>query len=75
MGASIGAALSSDASEAEGRDFSALLRRADERMYRIKQRGGGWSTITALGPDTGMRTVNGRREGRPGTTSGTEAAA
>ncbi|MEU0378459.1 GGDEF domain-containing protein [Streptomyces cyaneofuscatus] len=75
VGASIGAALSSDAPEGPARELSALLRRADEQMYRIKKRGGGWSAITPLGPDTGMRTVNGRREGRPGTTSGTGAAA
>ncbi|MFI7324613.1 GGDEF domain-containing protein [Streptomyces rubiginosohelvolus] len=75
VGASIGAALSSDAPEGPARELSALLRRADERMYRTKQEGGGWSIAPAPGSAPGLRTVNGRREGRPGTTSGTGAAA
>ncbi|MEU3319615.1 GGDEF domain-containing protein [Streptomyces sp. NPDC006785] len=77
VGASIGAALSSDAPQGPARELSALLRRADERMYRTKQEGGGWSVAPATGSGPGLRTVNGRREGRPGTgtTSGTGAAA
>ncbi|WEH40917.1 GGDEF domain-containing protein [Streptomyces sp. AM 2-1-1] len=75
VGASIGAALSSDAPEEPARELSALLRRADEQMYRTKQEGGGWSIAPAPGSAPGLRTVNGRREGRPGTTSGTGAAA
>ncbi|WP_405413827.1 GGDEF domain-containing protein [Streptomyces rubiginosohelvolus] len=75
VGASVGAALSSDAPEGSARELSALLRRADERMYRTKQKGGGWSIAPAPGSGPGLRTVNGRREGRPGTTSGTGAAA
>lgn len=70
--ASIGAALGWRSGEA---DLSALLRRADEQMYRTKQEGGGWSIAPALGSATAVRTVNGRREGRPGTTGGTGAAA
>ncbi|WP_406387050.1 GGDEF domain-containing protein [Streptomyces sp. NBC_00211] len=47
-------------------DLSTLLRRADEQMYKAKQSGGGWRiahrlTVPAMG------TVNGRRDGRPGT--------
>ncbi|WP_206515741.1 GGDEF domain-containing protein [Streptomyces sp. S063] len=75
VGASIGAALSSDAPEGPARELSALLRRADERMYRTKQEGGGWSIAPAPGSAPELRTVNGRREGRSGTTSGTGAAA
>ncbi|MDH2388681.1 GGDEF domain-containing protein [Streptomyces sp. HNM0663] len=56
-------------------DLSALLRLADEHMYRIKQEGGGFSIAPrhGLGPELG--TVNGRREGRPGTHSAPEVAA
>ncbi|GLV86576.1 GGDEF domain-containing protein [Streptomyces lavendulae subsp. lavendulae] len=47
-------------------DLSTLLRRADEQMYKAKQRGGGWRIAHRLTvPETA--TVNGRREGRPGT--------
>ncbi|MET8982052.1 GGDEF domain-containing protein [Streptomyces sp. NPDC004539] len=51
-----------------GGDLSALLRVADERMYRIKREGGGAS----IAPDGAtlpvLPTVHGRRFGRPGTT-------
>ncbi|WP_206310741.1 GGDEF domain-containing protein [Streptomyces sp. A1547] len=47
-------------------DLSTLLRRADEQMYKAKQRGGGWRIAHRLTvPVTG--TVNGRRDGRRGT--------
>ncbi|MGW6407381.1 GGDEF domain-containing protein [Streptomyces vinaceus] len=47
-------------------DLSTLLRRADEQMYRAKQRGGGWRIAHRLSvPEVG--TVNGRRDGRRGT--------
>ncbi|MEU8444109.1 GGDEF domain-containing protein [Streptomyces microflavus] len=77
VGASIGASLSSDAPQGPARELSVLLRQADEQMYRTKQEGGGWSIAPATGSGPSLRTVNGRREGRPGTggISGTEAAA
>ncbi|MFF1476262.1 GGDEF domain-containing protein [Streptomyces sp. NPDC058301] len=56
-------------------DLSALLRRADEQMYKAKQRGGGWRIAQRLGTAPEMRTVNGRREGRPGTHPVPEVAA
>ena len=56
-------------------DLSALLRRADEQMYKAKQRGGGWRIARRLGTAPEMRTVNGRREGRPGTHTAQEVAA
>ncbi|MGY0024577.1 GGDEF domain-containing protein [Streptomyces sp. YJ-C3] len=40
------------------------LRRADEAMYLAKRSGGGWHL--AVGPDAALPTVNGRREGRSG---------
>ncbi|MEV7582776.1 GGDEF domain-containing protein [Streptomyces erythrochromogenes] len=52
-------------------ELSTLLRRADEQMYRAKQRGGGWRIAQRLTVPE-MRTVNGRRAGRRGT--GGEAA-
>lgn len=62
------------------RDLSALLRRADEEMYKAKQGGGGWGIAGGdwaiaqnLTPE--LRTVNGRREGRPGTTAQAGGAA
>ncbi|MFJ9343675.1 GGDEF domain-containing protein [Streptomyces sp. NPDC101733] len=55
-------------------DLSTLLRRADEQMYRAKQRGGGWRIAQRLTlPE--IRTVNGRRDGRRGTAAGTGVAA
>ncbi|MFF9004636.1 GGDEF domain-containing protein [Streptomyces goshikiensis] len=47
-------------------ELSTLLRRADEQMYRAKQRGGGWRIAQRLTVPE-MRTVNGRRDGRRGT--------
>ncbi|MFD3805034.1 GGDEF domain-containing protein [Streptomyces sp. NPDC058619] len=47
-------------------DLSTLLRRADEQMYRAKQRGGGWRIAQRLTVPE-MATVNGRRDGRRGT--------
>ncbi|MBT2524715.1 GGDEF domain-containing protein [Streptomyces sp. ISL-99] len=70
--ASIGAARYWRAGTA---DLSALLRRADEQMYSIKQEGGGYAIAPALGSVPEFRTVNGRREGRRGATGGTGAAA
>ncbi|MGW5846665.1 GGDEF domain-containing protein [Streptomyces sp. NPDC055254] len=47
-------------------ELSTLLRRADEQMYRAKQRGGGWRIAHRLTVPA-MSTVNGRRDGRRGT--------
>ncbi|MEU7063267.1 GGDEF domain-containing protein [Streptomyces sp. NPDC046161] len=47
-------------------DLSTLLRRADEQMYRAKQRGGGWRIAQRLTVPA-VATVNGRRDGRRGT--------
>ncbi|MFG2984771.1 GGDEF domain-containing protein [Streptomyces sp. NPDC048258] len=47
-------------------DLSTLLRRADEQMYKAKQRGGGWRIAHRLTVPA-MSTVNGRRDGRRGT--------
>ncbi|MFF2792147.1 GGDEF domain-containing protein [Streptomyces sp. NPDC058049] len=47
-------------------DLSTLLRRADEQMYKAKQCGGGWRIAHRLTVPE-MATVNGRRDGRPGT--------
>lgn len=60
-----------------GADLSALLRRADEQMYKAKRdpQGGGWSIAPLFGSAPEFGTVNGRRAGRRGTTGGTEAAA
>ncbi|MHC3428201.1 GGDEF domain-containing protein [Streptomyces sp. DT18] len=65
VGASIGAALSSDVPSGTGRELSALLRLADEAMYAAKRSGGGWLYPGAIAPDAG--TTAGRRTGRPGT--------
>ncbi|MFE9927407.1 GGDEF domain-containing protein [Streptomyces sp. NPDC005533] len=47
-------------------ELSTLLRRADEQMYKAKQLGGGWRVAHRLTvPET--LTVNGRRDGRRGT--------
>ncbi|MFE7120134.1 GGDEF domain-containing protein [Streptomyces sp. NPDC057654] len=61
VGASIGAKLSSPTAA----DPSLLMRRADEAMYTAKEGGGGW--VIAHGDQPTHPTVNGRREGRPGT--------
>lgn len=50
-----------------GTDLSTLLRRADEQMYKAKQRGGGWRITHRLTVQE-TSTVNGRRAGRRGTT-------
>ncbi|MFD3324070.1 GGDEF domain-containing protein [Streptomyces sp. NPDC058701] len=64
VSASIGAAVCNP--RADQTDLSELLRLADEQMYRAKQRGGGWRIAQRLSvPATG--TVNGRRDGRRGT--------
>ncbi|MGZ9931212.1 GGDEF domain-containing protein [Streptomyces sp. NC-S4] len=47
-------------------ELSTLLRRADEQMYRAKQVGGGWRIAHRLTVPS-MSTVNGRRDGRRGT--------
>ncbi|MFK4265339.1 GGDEF domain-containing protein [Streptomyces milbemycinicus] len=48
-----------------GLGLSAALRVADEAMYGAKQTGGGW--LITSNPTPAYRTVNGRRDGRPGT--------
>lgn len=48
-------------------DLSALLRLADEHMYRIKQEGGGFSIAPRWERAPALPTVHGRRLGRPGT--------
>ncbi|CDR08539.1 GGDEF domain-containing protein [Streptomyces iranensis] len=47
--------------------LSVALRRADEAMYQAKQAGGGWAITDNTAPV--YRTVNGRRDGRPGTSN------
>ncbi|ADI09741.1 diguanylate cyclase with PAS/PAC sensor [Streptomyces bingchenggensis BCW-1] len=54
-------------------DLSTAMRRADEVMYAVKQTGGGWSI--ACNPTPAYRTVNGRRDGRPGTDDAPEGSA
>lgn len=71
VGASIGAVAFNPRTDTA--DVPALLRLADEQMYKAKRAGVPW--LTALSLERECATVNGRREGRPGTTSGTEAAA
>ncbi|MFI1763201.1 GGDEF domain-containing protein [Streptomyces sp. NPDC020800] len=51
-------------------DLSALLRLADEQMYRIKQEGGGVSIAPKHETAPALPTVNGRRRGRPGARKG-----
>ncbi|WP_251096901.1 GGDEF domain-containing protein [Streptomyces sp. Caat 7-52] len=68
VGASIGAALSSDLNPAvsrPGEALATLLRLADEAMYAAKRAGGGWHYPAATTPASG--TTAGRRTGRPGT--------
>ncbi|WKK27034.1 GGDEF domain-containing protein [Streptomyces olivoreticuli] len=48
------------------------LRRADEVMYQAKVSGGGWHL--GFGPDPALPTVNGRRQGRLGSSGAGEAA-
>ncbi|WP_406512732.1 GGDEF domain-containing protein [Streptomyces sp. NBC_00161] len=64
VSASIGAAVFNP--RADQADLSKLLRLADEQMYKAKQRGGGWCIAHPLAVPA-MRTVNGRRDGRRGT--------
>lgn len=45
----------------------AALRAADEAMYQVKQDGGGWTVTHCVIP--AYKTVNGRRDGRPGTSN------
>ncbi|MFI8168121.1 GGDEF domain-containing protein [Streptomyces sp. NPDC085931] len=68
VGASIGAALSSDLASEDSRPseaLGALLRLADEAMYAAKRAGGGWHYPATDAPTAG--TTAGRRTGRPGT--------
>ncbi|MGW7597084.1 GGDEF domain-containing protein [Streptomyces antimycoticus] len=67
LGASIGAYHHATGQAVE---LTAVLRVADEVMYRAKQTGGGWSISRSLTP--AYRTVNGRRDGRRGTDIDTE---
>lgn len=71
VGASIGAVAYDPATDDV--DLSALLRLADEQMYAAKRSGADWLTALDLTPRN--ETVNGRREGRRGTSGGTGAAA
>ncbi|MGW4491342.1 GGDEF domain-containing protein [Streptomyces sp. NPDC004376] len=67
VGASIGAALSSDLTPAMAGAGSlpVLLRMADEAMYEVKATGGGWNYPAATAPSA--TSTAGRRTGRPGT--------
>ncbi|MGW7691014.1 GGDEF domain-containing protein [Streptomyces asiaticus] len=65
LGASIGALYGPYLSRA--RTLRNLLRCADEAMYQAKQTGGGWAITD--NPTPAHRTVNGRRDGRPGTSN------
>lgn len=69
VGASIGAALSSDLNPAAvsrpAEALATLLRLADEAMYAVKRTGGGWHYPAATTPARG--TTAGRRTGRLGT--------
>jgi GGDEF domain-containing protein len=49
-------------------DLSALLRQADEHMYRAKREGGGASIAPKRESTPALPTVHGRRYGRAGTT-------
>ncbi|MFE5125486.1 GGDEF domain-containing protein [Streptomyces sp. NPDC056669] len=72
LGASIGAYLHAPGPGSTV-DLPAALRVADEVMYGVKQTGGGWSITHTLTP--AYRTVNGRRDGRPGTDLDAEGGA
>ncbi|MFI0764618.1 GGDEF domain-containing protein [Streptomyces sp. NPDC021218] len=63
LGASIGAYHAPHSAPA----LSVALRRADEAMYQAKQTGGGWAITDSTVPV--HRTVNGRRDGRNGTSN------
>ncbi|MGW0898720.1 GGDEF domain-containing protein [Streptomyces goshikiensis] len=63
VGASIGAVAYDPATDTA--DVSALLRFADEQMYRAKRGAAPWMNALTLTPEQG--TVNGRRAGRRGT--------
>lgn len=63
VGASIGAVAFNPATDTA--DVSALLRLADEQMYRAKRGGAPWMNALNLTPE--HATVNGRRAGRRGT--------
>ncbi|MFJ3193755.1 GGDEF domain-containing protein [Streptomyces griseoviridis] len=65
VGVSIGAALSTDLTNAPGDRLGLLLRLADEAMYAVKRSGGGWSYPGATTSVTGS--TAGRRTGRDGT--------
>ncbi|MBW5484063.1 diguanylate cyclase [Streptomyces bambusae] len=72
VGASVGAVAYDPATDTA--DVSALLRLADEQMYRAKRGGAPWMNALTLTPE--HATVNGRRAGRRGTAdTGTETAA
>ncbi|MFR9723569.1 GGDEF domain-containing protein [Streptomyces sp. MS19] len=68
VGASVGGA-----SAPPGTPLPAALRAADEAMYQAKQTGGGIMPAHRL--NAAYRTVNGRRNGRPGTDLNGEVAA
>lgn len=63
VGASIGAVAFNPRTDTA--DVSALLRLADEQMYRAKRGGAPWMRALSLTPE--HATVNGRRDGRRGT--------
>ncbi|CUW28055.1 putative diguanylate cyclase YegE [Streptomyces reticuli] len=69
VGASIGAALSSDLTpeprQAGPQTLPVLLRLADEAMYAAKRAGGGWNYPAVT--EQRFATAAGRRAGRPGT--------
>ncbi|MEU4727135.1 GGDEF domain-containing protein [Streptomyces sp. NPDC023588] len=72
VGASIGAVDYDPATDTA--DVSALLRLADEQMYRAKRGGAPWMNALSLTPE--RATVNGRRAGRRGAADrGTETVA
>jgi diguanylate cyclase (GGDEF)-like protein len=71
---SVGAAVVAGPHRADWADvLSYAIRRADEAMYDAKRTGGGWKVVAAADPVT-HATVNGRRDGRPGTGNAPEGA-